>query len=370
MTTKAVYDVSGILQNVNYFSNLTAPVGGVLKLLKGNFKPVVDGPSGQLQRNTSDPLSPVHDLIADEMLKIIKEGLGGQEPLYYHLAADEVLIFRRDAASKKGGLNPAFNNISNGKFYAKIIEREIQRYKRIFGVSTSTPVVTKFVFWGDMVLPFGEGYCYYAESNNDESALLYLKTAVGTKQLIPLVWLYDYSAIPGSFSEFFLTNRSAVQKNLDRIKKYGFKFGATYATDGKLSDFGGKNITVDSDEKHVQHEIDMARNWCDFAQSTKNAGSFEGFVYTGWNELLRTNQWNGIFPLAYFGWIKRNARDLPSSCKEISTTTRGNNDQAVLKLLVNGSVPFVKMNPLNNGTAKPISAEPGCNKKTDRSKLK
>jgi hypothetical protein len=357
VTTRATYLTTNendfsFTHTEDYFSYtppiFTPPAHEKLTKLTGNFLPVVEGAYAPLNRHTADPLSPVHDLVSNEMLAIIKEGLGGQEPKYYSLAGDELLIFRRDNASRKDGPNPVFKNCSNGEFFARLLEREVQRYKNIFKPSAS--VTTKFVFWADMITFSGEGYKYYADSNTDENALQYLQANVSPNfQLIPAIWIYVDSPLPGSTSNPpapYLSDPSSIKiRTIDILKKHNFQFIATYSTAKSFL----PSDTIPN-EQRIQTEINMARSWCDIAQSESsmlptNVNSFEGYIYAPWDGCFRTYKWNGLYSLAYFGWTKQNARDFPSGWKKIYPTLDGDS-QPILDLLVKGINPFFNIIPI------------------------
>jgi len=338
MTTFAVYANSGRDTTIRHFID-KAP-SSKLKLVKGNFLPYTAGmgSSPDIQFST-DPLSPAYDLIAQEMLRIIKQGLGNTEPKYYHFAGDEVFVYKRNAACVTNGpYNTVYNKCGNMEFYARIMHKNIQRYKLIFKGDTTATCSAKFLFWGDMILPFGHGYTMYAEKNNDQGAMKCLKQNLITDTVIPVIWIYDYASIPGKNNQFFLYAQAEVQKSIDFLKNNGLGYAICYATDGKKVDLARVNSSVDTDTKHIQHEIDLARNWCDIVSSNANRPHFQGYLYTGWGNTpnVRTNRWNGLYPLAYFGWLDQNARDLPEKWK---TFENGSDGEPVLKLLERNECP-------------------------------
>jgi hypothetical protein len=108
-------------------------------------------------------------------------------------------------------------------------------------------------------------------------------------------------------------------------------------SDGKMSDLINIDPSINNDKKHIQHEIDMARSWGDIV--TMYNDCFWGYMYCGWSVSFKSNQWNGLFPFAYFGWKNPAAKDFPGEWKKISAVSRGNNDQPVLDLLQNSVVP-------------------------------
>jgi hypothetical protein len=339
--TKAVYDVAGAIVENRYFLD-PHPPGGTLKIIKGHFPPFNnDCGFGSLVQKPVDPLSPVTDLATIEMLKIIKEGLGNTEPAFFCFNSDELNVFRRDINNIENGLSgTVYNKCSNGAYFGRIIQKHIERYKSVFG--TKGKVKTRFIVYGDMILPFANGYYYYAEQNNDGNALSYLKKLHSDKISVAL-WVYDYMAVPNGDpsmpNEFELKNRSRMEDMIGKVTKNNLGYIAWYATDGRTMDLKSIDSGISTDSKHLQHEIDMARNWCDL--TTRIPSGFTGYMYCAWNAMLKANRYNGIYSLAYFGWAKQSARDFPEKWKAISASMRGDNDEPVLDMLVKGVVPWV-----------------------------
>jgi hypothetical protein len=206
--------------------------------------------------------------------------------------------------------------LTDGQFFGHVLLRELERYKRVFGCAR-----THFVFWADMILPFGEGYHYIAERNNDQDALDFIaKKLAPVYSVLPAVWIYDYSRSWTDPHRFMLGNEDEVKISLDRIVGHGLPFVVSYATDGKLADLSGVDPAVRNDTAHVRHEIAMARAWNDLTQSPRYRTKSAGCMVTGWTGVLRMNGWDGLFPMAYFGWWNPTARRLPQAWNAISAT--------------------------------------------------
>lgn len=327
MRTKAIYrDPKGALRTLDYFGGERPASAGAWKLarIQGHFLPYNEGLGGPYARNSLDPLSPPYDLVSAEMLRVIKEGLGGREPEYFHLSGDEVMVFRRDNASRKGGPNPDFASVPDGEFFARVIERDIARYAKAFGIPAGSLPKAKFVVWGDMILPFGTGYRLYAEGPGDGSALAYWKRRSLQGAIQPDIWIYDEMEVPGANPRrLLLEDPAEVQKSIAPLLELGFRYSATYSTYAGLEAIRACKPAIDDDGKHIQHEIDLARAWCDIIGRAGNRAAFEGFIYTGWNGDVRTGNWNGLYPLAYFGWYRPASRDLPGAWKKRAPPVQG-----------------------------------------------
>lgn len=335
MTTRATYTIPPY--DTTFYYNNPHPTTRYPLLIKGHFKPLDNGVQHQ---RPLDPFSPVRDLIIRDVLSIIDTALGG-EPKYFCLLGDEMFHFRRNAVSNRDLKNTPYNDMSNIEYYASILLRDIRRYKEIFGDSSGN-VSTKFLLYGDMILPYAKGYHYIAEESSDNGAFKCFIDSLGTDSLpIPILWIYDYMRPPGVDGAFLLKDSAKIQESLNMIKSNNFKFMLKYATDGKINtgDMRLDHIdqSINSHEKHIDHEIQMAKNWCKFVQSPANNSHFAGYTYTGWMNNLRANGWDGLYPLAYFGWWRQNKTDLPGSwkklCKEKGNPKLDHNGQAYLDLL-------------------------------------
>ncbi len=313
---------------------------GKLQRMRGHFIPLHEGIGAPCTRWPLDPLSPASDLIAQEMLTIIKQGLDNKEPDYFLLGGDEVFVYRKDAVSMKGLNNTFYNSLSNGQYYSAIMKKNIERYRAIFHGSDTSVSRTTIVFWADMILPFGEGYFYYAEKNEDASALCYLRETIGPQNIIPIIWVYDYMPSHEKPGTFMVKNTAEIQTSISFCTMNSFHFAVCYATDGTLQDLRAIDNLLDSDAWHIRHEIECARSWCDIVQSPTNAGSCDGLIFTGWNRNLQSNGWNGLVPLAFFGWMRTGERDLPEQWK----TVRKQYDQKgqpVLEIINKRTLPAV-----------------------------
>jgi hypothetical protein len=300
------------------------PTGVTIKKLRAHFRPLSEAGS-ECFRLTVDPISPAYDLIEKEMLTIIKEALGG-EPLFYNLVGDEAFVIRQDKISKKNGANPSYSGLKNLEFFGAVMKSKIQRYQKVFKGGANITASTRFVCWGDMFLPFGEGYQYWAESMNDATGANYLKNNIGSTTITPIIWVYDYmkSWVDKSKLMLQLTGPGGdIQNSIDFLKTNGIGYMACFATDGK--DFG-------SAENQIQNEVNMAKNWTGINKASTNASSFKGYLYCGWRDELRCNNWNGLISQAYFGWATNNNADLPAYWKDIRAAADVNG-QPVLKLL-------------------------------------
>lgn len=87
---------------------------------------------------------------------------------------------------------------------------------------------------------------------------------------------------------------------------------------------------IKTDTANIQHEIDQARNWCNI--TTNNSKGFTGYCYAGWSDAFQANRWNGLYSLAYFGWIDRNADDFQDEWKTF-ISPGGDNGEPVLLML-------------------------------------
>lgn len=341
--TRADYDLDGTIVQKRLFLD-EAPAGKKVRKVYGHFEPFNnDNGWGSLIQSPVDPLSPVADRVTLEMLRIIRDGLDSVAPPCYYITSDEVSVFRRDyLAMKSGKVGTVYNKVSNGEYFGMIIREYIDRYKSVFGAHGATSPKTTFIICGDMVLPFGIGYKCYAQKSDDQDALAYIKKSGDGERIAVAIWMYDYGSIPKCLpcvpKEFGLENRSFIENNIQRVTNNNLEYIAWYASDGTTSDLMTVNAKINNDILHVQHEIDMARSWCDIA--TANQNRFYGYMYCGWAAPLKANRWNGLFPLAYFGWKKPGAKDFPAEWKKISTLSRGDNDQPVLDLLQRGAVPW------------------------------
>jgi hypothetical protein len=341
--TRADYDFEGTLVQKRLFLD-SVHEGKKIKKVYGHFEPFNnDHGWGSLVQNTVDPLSPVTDLVTMEMLRIIRDGLDSVEPPCYYISSDEVPVFRRDYLTMKSGIaGTIYNKATNGEYFGTIINEQIKRYRKVFQVHDVNPRKAAFVICGDMVLPFGIGYKCFAEKQGDQDALAYLNKHRDGERIAVAIWEYDYASIPKCLpcvpKEFSLTNKSFINENIQRVRNNNLEYIAWYASDGRMSDLMTIDPSINNDKKHIQHEIDMARSWCDVV--TTNNDCFFGYMYCGWSVPFKSNQWNGLFPLAYFGWKNIEARDFPGEWKKISTESRGDNDQPVLDLLQNGVVPW------------------------------
>ncbi len=339
--TKAVYDVAGAIIENRYFLD-PHPLGGALKKIKGHFRPLNnDCEFGSLTQKPVDPLSPVTDLATIEMLRIIKDGLHDIEPEYFCINSDEVNVFRRDINNiENGPSGTMFNTCSNGEYFGRIVEKHINRYKSVF--CPGGKAKTTFVVYGDMILPFTRGYYFYAEQNNDESALSYLEKLIPDDKLSVAIWLFDYMGKPyndpSGPKKFELDDASLIEGMIGSVTKKKLGYIAWYATDGTTHDLENIDPKISTDSKHIQHEINMARKWCDF--TSHNPFRFTGYMYCGWNTAFKANRNNGIYSLAYFGWFRPGARDFPEAWKAVSASTRGDNNEPVLDILAKGIVPW------------------------------
>ncbi|HEX2958312.1 MAG TPA: hypothetical protein VHO70_15870, partial [Chitinispirillaceae bacterium] len=341
--TRVDYDLNGTTVNRRLFLD-TVPAGSRIKRVYGHFDRFNnDYGWGSLTQNPVDPLSPVADLVTLEMLRIIRDGLDSVPPSCYYFPSDEVPVFRRDYLNMKSGkAGTVYNKSSNGEYFGRVIKEQIERYKKVFGGSGTASAKTTFIICGDMVLPFGIGYTCHAEKFDDQDALGYLNKSRDGERIAIAFWEYDYTGIPKCVpcqpKEFCLKNQSFMNDNIKRVLDNKLEYIAWYASDGNMSGIMGVSSDINSETKHIQHEIDMARSWCDIV--IKNRECFYGYMYCGWAPPLKANRWNGLFPLAYFGWKNPAARDFPLEWKKISTTSRGDNDQPVLDLLQKGIVPW------------------------------
>jgi hypothetical protein len=337
--TRADFDSTGFTIQRRLFLD-SIPSNLVLTKIYGHFLPWNnDRGWSSLIQNPIDPLSPVAGLVNLEMLTIIRDGLDSVPPCCFCISSDEIPVFRRDYLSMKSGkAGTVYNKASNGEYFGRIVRNQIDCYKRVFGDT----VGTAFIICGDMILPFGIGYTCIAEKTDDQNGLMYLDKTRGNDKIIIALWLYDYGGIlkcPSCIpKEFCLKNASFVSENINRVKKHHLNFIAWYATDGKTSDLMSIDTGISDDTKHIQHEIDMARIWCDIVK--ENTDGFSGYLFCGWSPVFKANRWNGLYPLAYFGWKNPAARDFPAVWKCTSTITRGDNDQPVLDILQKGIVPW------------------------------
>ncbi len=85
----------------------------------------------------------------------------------------------------------------------------------------------------------------------------------------------------------------------------------------------GVDASIRTPGQHIQHEIDLARAWASLVQTPRNQTGFEGYVYAGWGDALRSNRWNGLYSQAYFGWWHPEAQDFPESWKAYRTGRDG-----------------------------------------------
>ncbi len=341
--TKADYIQNGVTVKRRLFLD-SVPTGSKIKKVYGHFDPFSNDIGwGPVTQNPVDPLSPVADLVTMEMLRIIRDGLDSIPPPCYYISSDEVPVFRRDYLSmKNGNAGTVYNKVTNGEYFGMIIKEQIGRYRKVFNVNSVSSKKTAFIICGDMILPFGFGYKIYAEKNDDQDALAYINKSANGERVAVAIWVYDYSVIPKCLTcvpkEFGLKNQSFVSENIRRVRNNHLEYITLYASDGKMSDIMAVDVNVNNDAQHIQHEIDMARSWCDIVSKNKN--NFYGYMYCGWAAPFRANRWNGLYPLAYFGWKNPGAGDFPYGLKKISTGTRGDNDQPVLDLLYREAVPW------------------------------
>ena len=133
-------------------------------------------------------------------------------------------------------------------------------------------------------------------------------------------------------------NNDELQKSINLCTSNGFHFAVCYATDGTLQNLREIDNLLHSDTRHIRHEIECARSWCDIVQSPMNAGSCDGYIFTGWNRNLQSNGWNGLVPLAFFGWMKTGERDLPEQWKTVRKQY-DQNGQPVLEIINKRALP-------------------------------
>ncbi len=313
---------------------------GRLVGIKGHFPPLTTNSGAQKTQIAIDPLSPVTDMITTEMLQIIKEGLGGKEPPYFYINADEVNVYRRSIHSRSDfKKNSKFNQVSNGVYYANIIDHHIARYKKVFLGDVKKKASTTFIIAGDMLLPFGYGYLYYSPTHHDQSGLSALKKLSDGNRLAVAIWVYDYSPIPKYWvkSQIALENLKYMQDNIGRVQSNGLQYIAFYATDGDEASIQSLSPSINSDSAHLHHEFEMAKNWSVLVR--KNPAKFRGYMVAGWWHHLKSNQWNGIFSMAYYGWADTVQYPFNPSWLKVKTkpVIKG---KPVLKLLENESVPW------------------------------
>lgn len=337
---KAVYeDGSGTRTEISHFQD-PPPPGQTLVMIKGHFIPATTDMGTTPHQMTVDPLSPATDMITRQMLEVIRDGLGGVEPKYFFITSDEVFIYRRGINNTPHGpLSNTLNTATNGEYFAEVIKLHIDRYKDIFGVAPGSPANTSFKIWGDMIIPFGGGYQYFAESYTDEDAITILGGLVD--DITVAIWAYDYMFYPKPWEDpkvFMLNSTQAmINDNIDRLQAHGLKYIATYATDGGQGDIAEIDPSITNDQPHIDHEIDMAKKWTELVNAEPQG--FEGYVYTGWEPPIVANRWNGMFSLAYFGWLNPQSAFVPNWWRSVSANP-GDNGEPVLEVLANTTVPW------------------------------
>lgn len=328
MTTRAVYlnTNNGGTYEIDRFQGTITP-GSRLLRIKGHFRPRTT-PMGWNydDMNSLDPLSPVTRSINSEVLDAIREALDDIPPDYYFIQSDEVPIFRRDRLSKQDGTERTpYSKLSNGQFYEEIIKMRVEEFRVAFPGAE-----TKFLTYPDMFLPIQASYNWFAEKYGDEDALACFQKDASNFTIIITPWVYDYGRSGLDKNKFGLADPIFIRSNLSKLRKYNLKFCPVYATDGRLQELQAINNSITNDAEHIDHEIQMARKWCDYVSEFKD--NCVGYVYCGWTDSLRENAYNGLFPLAYFGWWRPQQRSLPHGWDAISGTP-DQHGQPVLDLL-------------------------------------
>jgi hypothetical protein len=328
----APYNESRIRTMAQYGRGQRVPFSGKrrnghpCRSLSGHFLPLNIAVT---MRQSVDPLSPAMDLVSKEMWKLIRKGLSPgnaiKEPVYAFLCGDETMGMRRDAVGRL---------YAKPTYYKYVLKEFVNRYAT--GFNTAKPSAT-FCFFPDAILPCQETYYYWADSVNDVRCLDTIRNDPVLKKFQANLWAYDgtgafHSIKNGAPTRLGLQDTADIMESLQRWSRQrdlGWMF--LYATDGTTADIRALDPAVAADSLHIPSEILSARMWCDIAQK-KFPSNFKAYSYVGWGT-FRSNSWDGLYPIAYFGWTDTSAGDLTRNLKKKSAA-KDCNAQPVLDQLM------------------------------------